>query len=421
MLALISCSTTDSSSSTNESSTTQIVTQAVTQEITKANVEDKIVYYKGKLIEISGFEGEMLESEMGYYHSDNIVKLSSSYDEYDREELPRRDIPEFTDGGINPENLIITADSLTRFINILDSCDNFKVDDFFNTTYDSLVYKMKMYTNGDELYIESYNYNLEDTNSIRVDIMHFNLIEDKVHFEYVRENRSSESHELYYDEFSETGNVINIALDVNMSKLTNYQLYDRSINKSIYLNYFAGTLNMNLQNHSFDGKASYGIEIDDQDNISRYGLQYNEESYQDFSYTKDGEEIYLFWNLFLVDGWNKCRVYGNDNDKIYKDNTELLEDFEVKINTNDRYANARITITESEFIESLINLSDFDLSFDFVTYSQLQTDIDYIDTNYITIMEEYGLTTDMSDNYNVLYEIIPFVSDESIIQTIENE
>lgn len=409
-LTIVSCST-DNNASTD---------QANTPGTAKVDVEDKIVFYKGKLIELSGIEGEMLESEMNYYHSNDVINLSNFYDEYDREELPKREKPDYTNSGVNPENLIITADTLNSFTSILDSCEDFKDNEFFNTTYDLSEYKIKMFTNGDELYIESYRYNLEDTSSIRVDIMHFNLIEDKVHFEYLRENRSSDSHRLYYDSFSETGDVINIALDVKTSKLTNYQLYDRSINKSVYLNYFAGALSMNFKNHSDDGEASYSIVIDDQDNISRYNLQYRE-SIQDFWYTKDGENIHLFWNLFLVDGWNKCRVYNNNDDKIYKDDAELLEDFEINIDTKSGFANARITVIESAFTESFMNLSDFGLFFDFVTYSQLQMDIDYIDTNFISIIEGYGLTTDMGNNYNVLYDTIPFVPDDSIIQIIELE
>jgi hypothetical protein len=100
------------------------------------------------------------------------------------------------------------------------------------------------------------------------------------------------------------------------------------------------------------------------------------------------------------------------------DEQEVLEDFTISINIQDIYANARLTTNEEAFTETLMNLYDYGLVFNEITFAQLNADIDYINENFMLIMAENGLSLNMTDNYDNLLVMFPFLADETIIQEI---
>jgi hypothetical protein len=159
-----------------------------------------------------------------------------------------------------------------------------------------------------------------------------------------------------------------------------------------------------------------GIKIDGSGNIIRQSIRYG--TLTDFWYTNDEGVIYLTWNLYLVDGWNKCFINDAGDDRIYTDEQEVLQDFSISINIQDVYANARLTTNEEAFTETLMNLSDYGLSYSHITYTQLNSDIDFLNQNFLSIMSEYNVSLNMTDNYDTLLELFPFTADESIIQEI---
>ncbi|MBI9009951.1 MAG: hypothetical protein JEZ05_07960 [Tenericutes bacterium] len=388
---------------------------------TKEDIKDKIEFYVQKLLILGNLEGEIMESNNNLETKDSPMKLSTGYEDYDREDLPEQYMIE--SAGINPEFIIITTDTLDQFTQILDSCESFVEGEFVNVTYFERDYVIKMSTNEDLLYIESYHYEVVDeVTTIHAEIMNFDLIEEKIFFEYVRDYQGRNNHIIYYDEFDEAGNIINIALNVDDNELSSYQIYDRALDKTFYIYNASGEYHMNYSNHSNDGNASFSIELDNKGAITRYNLQYRYINYsQSFWYTLEDGNIHLMWNLYLTEGWNKCRVYNNYDNKIYLDETELLEDFTISISIQDRYANARLTILESEFSESLMDLSDYGLLFNDVTYLELQSDIDYIDEFYISIIEDYGLSLNMENCYNTLFETIPYNVDSTVVQSISSK
>jgi hypothetical protein len=390
-------------------------TTTIDQATLRENVREKITFYKTKLLELSGLEEEMIESELSANQSSLVEKLSLSEGEYYREDLPEQTPPEYPGNGIDPEFLMITTDTLNQFLAVLTLCSNFQEDTFMEVQYDSFTFIIKTSVDGDQLFIESYRYYTNQVNdSIWTDIMFFDLISGKVIFKYVRDYNSSD-HYLYYDEFSETGDIINIALNKDENIFTSIQVYDRGNHITFSLsNTVMGGIYMGY-NYA-DGSKSMGIKIDGSGNIIRQSIRYG--TLTDFWYTNDEGVIYLTWNLYLVDGWNKCFINDAGDDRIYTDEQEVLQDFSISINIQDVYANARLTTNEEAFTETLMNLSDYGLSYSHITYTQLNSDIDFLNQNFLSIMSEYNVSLNMTDNYDTLLELFPFTADESIIQEI---
>jgi len=393
-----------------------ISTTSLNPEEVKANIEDMIYFYIDKLIELGGIEDELLESEIYYESSNEKILLSSGYTEYDKDNLPEQVVTEYLENGIDPELMIITTDTLNEFMTVLLACETFLEDEYFTLSVDELEYTMKFSVNGNELYIESYRHMMEDPDFLAIDLMYFDLVVDKVVFKYVRDYRSSEDSYMYYDEFSETGDIISIALNVDQSMFILYQIYDRERNMTFELsNTFIHGVSMGY--NASDGSIFYGIEIDDAGNINRYSMRYGGFP-QNFWYVKENEQISLMWNLYLAEGWNKCWIDSSGYDYIFLNDTRLLEDFNISISIADRYANARIIVPDSAFTENVMNMTDYGLMFDAVTFAELNADIEYIEQNYQSIIEMYGLSIDMEDNYEILYDVLPFTANESIVEDI---
>ncbi len=387
-------------------------------EVVRADIEDKLSFYIDKLIEIGGVESEVLEVEANTRSTSETTDLSTGYTEYNREDLPEQIAPVFPGNGIDPEFIIITIDTLNEFAQVLDECETIIENEYLSINVDHLEYTMKIRTTGYQLYIESYRIFEEEYDSIGVDIMFFDLIDENIIFKIVRDYQNSEEHNLYYDEFSETGNIINIALDVEHSMFAEYQIYDRERNIIFSLsNTFMGGQHLNYG--AGDGSYSFGIGFDEYGVISRYSMRYGSFP-QIFWYVKDNDQIYLTWNLYLTQGWNRCRVYSSGYDYVFIDDTLLLQDFNISISVEDKYANARLTVSETEFTKTLMDLTDYGLLFDEITFDELNADIDYIEQNFISIIEIYGLSLDMEANYGFLYDIFPYTANESIVQRIRN-
>jgi len=399
---------------TTEGPTTESIT-TIDQATLRENVKEKITFYKTKLLELSGLEEEMIESEISANQPSVLQQLSLSDGEYYREDLPEQTPREYPGNGIDPEFMIITTDTLNQFLAVLTLCSDFQEDTFMEVQYDAFTFIIKTSVDGDQLFIESYRYYTNQVNdSIWTDIMFFDLISGKVIFKYVRDYNSSD-HYLYYDEFSETGNIINIALNKDENIFTSIQVYDRGNHITFSLsNTTMGGIYMGYDYG--DGSKSMGIKIDENGNIIRHSIRYG--TLTDFWYTNDEGLIYLTWNLYLVEGWNKCFINDAGEDRIYQDEQEVLQDFSIDINIQDVYAIARLTTNEEAFTESLMNLSDYGLSYSHITYTQLNSDINFLNQNFLSIMSENNLTLNMTENYDTLLELFPFTADDSVTQSV---
>ena len=65
-----------------------------------------------------------------------------------------------------------------------------------------------------------------------------------------------------------------------------------------------------------------------------------------------------------------------------------------------------------------MNLSDYGLSYSHITYTQLNSDINFLNQNFLSIMSENNLTLNMTENYDTLLELFPFTADDSVTQSV---
>jgi hypothetical protein len=387
------------------------------QEAVKARVQQKIVFYKTKLIELSGLDEAVMENEMSFTHLSEA--MGTPYDDYDREDLPQREPIVFEGNGIDPEMMINTSAILEEYLAVLDLCDDYVEDSFVVVDYEPFRYTLKSSVEGDLLFIESYRTLLDQpSQSVAVDIMEFDLIEGKVMFRYLRDY-DDVNREIAYEEFSETGNILHAQINAKDHSFVAFQLYDRERNLMIRLSHpDSSRTYMNFD--ADDGSAKYSIRLGEEGNITRYNILFGFQT-ASFTYSHDAEEIHLYWNLHLVQGWNRCRLFSYHDDQIFQNEIEKLQDFSVSISIEERFAGARLTIPEALFTSSLMDLSDYGLFFDAVTFDELQSNLDYIDQNYLAILAQYELSLNMSANYDYVVSMLPFSADEAILEELRGE
>lgn len=387
------------------------------QETIKTRVQEKIVFYQTKLIELNGLDDAQMEEELSYVHVPSVT-ASSGNDLIDREDLPQQEPFVYEGNGIDPEMIINMNAILDEFLAVLDICENYVADSFVVVDNDLFQYTIKTTLNGDYLFIESYRTDLEQIGEfVWINIMEFDLIEGKVLFRHLMDINDGR-HDVYYDEFSEAGNIIHASIDVKNQTFRELQFYDREQNLMLQIGRSnTGGLYMNYG--PTDGSIYYSSHRTEVGDITRYSIRYSNPT--SFWYIHDGSEIHLYWNLFLVQGWNKCRLNSISDDQIYQDDIERLLDFSIMISIEDKFANARRTIAESQFTSSMMDLSDYGMFFDAVTFETLQSDIDFIDQNYLAILNQYHLSGNLSANYDYVVGMIPFRVDEDLLEGLLNE
>lgn len=387
------------------------------QEAIKARVQEKIVFYQTKLIELSGLDEAQMEEELSYIHVSSAT-ASSGNDLIDREDLPQKEHSVFEGNGIDPEMIINMNAILDEFLAVLDICENYVADSFVVVENELFQYTIKTTLNGDYLFIESYRTDLElKGENVSTNIMEFDLIEGKIMFRHLMDIKDSR-HDVYYDEFSEAGNILHASIDVKNQTFGEFQLYDRDQNLMLQIGR-SNTEGFYMNYGPTEGSINYSIHLSDEGEITRYSIRYGQPT--SFWYIQDDSEIHLYWNLFLVQGWNKCRLNSISDDQIFQDDIEKLLDFSIMISIEDKFANARRSIAESQFKSSMMDLSDFGMFFDAVTYETLQSDIDFIDQNHQAILTQYHLSMDLTANYDYVVGMLPFRVDEDFIEGLLNE
>jgi hypothetical protein len=387
------------------------------QEAVKARVQQKIVFYKTKMIELSGLDEAVMENEMSFTHLSEA--MGTLYDDYNREDLPQREPIVYEGNGIDPEMMINTSATLDEYQAVLDLCEDFVEDSFVVVDYDLFRYTLKSSVEGDRLFIESYRTLLDQpAQSMLVDIMEFDLIEGKVMFRYLRDY-DEVKREIAYDEFSEAGNIIHAQINVKDHVFLAFQIYDRERHMMIELGH-PDSARTYMVFDADDGSARYSIRLGEEGNITRYNIFFGSQN-ASFTYTHDAEEIHLYWNLHLVQGWNRCRLFRNRDDQIFQDDTEKLLGFSISISIEDQYASARLSVPEALFTSSLMDLSDYGLFFDAVTFDELQSNLDYIDQNFLAVLARYELSLSMSANYDYVVSLLPFLADEAILEELRGE
>jgi hypothetical protein len=384
---------------------------------TAQEIKDKIDFYKTRLLTLIDQPSE----QSTYSNRKLSIETVDGSVIYPRDELPiEYDYP-YDPDAVDPEFIMTKTMLLNEYEEAIDACDGFKEDAFCTVELEHDNVYLKVLNEGDKLFIEAYRYHV-DYQSVNVDLIYLDLVEDKVQLQYVRDHyRRSENfdtHDRYFDIFNESGDMLNIHVNMKNDEEVYYQNAVRSSQNVFLFHNSEEGLGFNYTDS--EQEIFYSVTFDAigeiQNNFLSYGIHNPTFRYSQATYN---ESVRLTWNLLDVDGWNKALVNENDYDKIYLDDTELLTGFLTDFSVQEHItAMTSITISEEEFSQQLINLSDYGLSYDEISYQQLITDRSYLANHYIDILEARGFVEDMSENKVRLLAMFPFVGDEDIINDL---
>jgi hypothetical protein len=386
---------------------------------TAQEIKDKIDYYKTRLSSLIEQPSEIrknlnkkLSTVLG---PDRII--------YQRDELPLEYDYPYDPDQVDSEFIFTKTMLLQEYKEAIDLCEDFEEDSFCTAKleYDNIY--LKVINEDDKLYIESYRYNI-DYQSVNVEIIYIDLVDDKVQLQYVRDYyRKSgpyDTHDRYFDIFNESGDTVNIHVNMKREDEVYYQEYAKSI-KSVFL-FTKSEEGLGYNYTDAEQEKFYSISYypsgEVQHNFLAYGIHNPTLIYSQGEFSSN-QSIRLSWNLLDIDGWNQVIVNENNYDQVYLDDTELLTDFLTDISIQD-HITARTSkfISEEQFTQETLALSAYGLSFKTITYQQLLNDRVYLANNYIDILEIYGFVEDMSENRIRLLAMFPFVGDEDIINDL---
>lgn len=348
---------------------------------------------------------------------------------YSREELPPEYDYVYNPNVVDPEFVMKSSDVLDQYMEIIDLTDDFKEDSFASVPYEDYAVKYKVINEENQVYIEAYKYdswNEEGTKNSFVDaeIIYMNLIENKMHFQMVRDVNENygdhKTHRRYYEMLVESGDTMSMVVDMNETSFVSYQKHNKSDNSSF------------LFSNSEEGQ---GYQYTDVLTDTTYTIFFSELgiSLQSFViygtynpvltfafYPYDTNlNVTLKWNLLHVDGWDHVLVNQYDADSIFIGENELLKDFTTEVFVDiDTEASTYVVIPESSLTENFLNLTDHGLLFDDITLDQLLNDKLFLIENYQSLLISHGFSEDMSVNNQIIRDIFPFFGDEKIIRNL---
>lgn len=395
------------------------VTQQTAQELS-----NKILYYKDKLVSMSGLANQ----EMNSGNRTLSIDLGPNDVEYKRDELP----PEYdyaaTSNEVDPEFLMMVTEILNDYAVAIITAETFEEDVYFTIAFHEEEMKIKIRNEGDQLYIESYIYgsmihNFSPYYHVSVNIMYMNMIDGHVYFEYVRDYYEKyneiERHDRYYDFFYETGDMLNISVNMLNNQDVYYQNFEKENDKVFLFASSAEGMGFNYTDAATDTfySTSFNSSMQAYGSFVSYGTHDPM-----FRYSNQNGQVRLQWNLFDVTGWDTIVTRPYDPDQIFMGDTEVLTGFSHDIQIAEYSSiSTSLTLNEQDLTENVVNLSDYGLSFTGVTLSQVLEDASYLETHYPEILTSYGFSTDMTENHTSLLELFPFGADEQIVSDLKTQ
>jgi hypothetical protein len=289
--------------------------------------------------------------------------------------------------------------TLEELKNKVNACEDYVEGDYCITSNEEGTneFHTKAYIEDERLYIESYSttnaYNYE---SVNAEIMYYNIVDDKIMFEYVRDYRDNMSRNLYFDRFIEGETMINIAIEEG-----NYEniYYQETTNENVFLyvnRYGESAINyLSIE----DGKT---ISLD---NGTEGGSRHLYIGYlvgsNDLVYYREFEnEVSLTWNLLEVSGWDYLWTNDVTNSRLYEDYTKYTTNESIVFDESislDTYMNSELRsyvtlrYEGSEMSEGIFDLTDYGLLFDKISYEEVTNDIENIDEYLSGVVGEYSL------------------------------
>ncbi len=393
----------------------------------KTEIQEKIAFYSNEMkADVEGLisSNQSLSAELEEEYPPGTIV-------YQREDLPPNYDYPYDPDIIDPHFLMNSAMALDSYNEALNSCDDFEEDVFCTIEYEDYNLYLKVRSEDDQLLIESYRYYSYTyvTNTqryVNADIMYLDMIDEKIYLEHVRDfrvkNGDEEINQLYYDLYFESGDMLNISVNMNSEADVYYQNYVKST-QDIF------SFSNNEEGLHFGYKDTvtekyYSISFDQNQELKANFISYGtfDPSFRYDYNAYSTPQVRLIWNMLDVTGWDDVVVFDYQYDRIYKDGTQILTDFTTTVEVYDyTTAESYIYVTPDEITKGLVSLSDHGLSFDHVTIEELNEDIPYFQTNYLTILEGYGFFEDMTQNKTLLYDLIPFFGDDEIISYLFDE
>lgn len=388
---------------------------------TAEEIQNTLLLYKTRFLEMIDQPNEIQRS--------SVVPLSTQVSpnavRYSRDELPPEYDYQTSSDVISPEFIMTTATILAEYIEMIGRTKEFVEDTFFTISQVDYMIKYKVINEDDQMYIEAYKYgSWAQGNFVYSEIIYMYMVENKINFQQVRETNENDggSHieRKYYDLFIESGDMLNIVIDLRNQQNIYYQNYQKNDGSTFLVTNSEEGLGFNYLDVAT--KKSYSIFFDQTNQLAFNSISYGTYhpkltfTHNQFSFTGG---IILKWNLLDIDGWNNIIVNGNDYDEIYVDDTRYLSDFLIEAFVDDYIdANVYVTINEDQLTEGLISLSDYGLSFDAVTYTELMQDRTFLVDHYQEILINQGFSENMTSNYEILYDLFPFFSDPQIVRQL---
>ncbi|BCR35657.1 hypothetical protein [Mariniplasma anaerobium] len=359
----------------------------------------------------------------------------------DQTTFTRDELPEIDENNINDNNARLifyrTAMDLENIVFFLDSCESFEENSFCTLTgiYQNITIKVKK--ENDQLYIEEYinNNHLQGTQMIyqvRANIIYLNFIEDNIYIQKVRDiNYSSlddSTQSVSYESYYESGDYISLGVEKKGSNA--YYYYVENAKKEVF-HTFTNNDNQDIYISIYDPEKSFdsSIVLNGELDVIQSGINYKN-PLSNFSYYSNpliNHPITLRWDLLEIQGWTTVEIDNIDQNKVFIDGVEVLQDYDKSFFVGDSYQ-IRYDFDEIEepLTQSILDLSQEGLLFNAISLEKLNQDKMFLEDNYMSILENFNFSLDAQNNYTKINEMIPFSSDESIVNEmfetlIENE
>jgi len=396
---------------------------------TKAEIQEKMLFYSNHLL-----------STIDETLSQNL-HLDSVYEEEPEEEIPyiyRDDLPPQYDYPYNPDIpdpdfIRHSAEALNLYYETINLCDEFEEDVFCTIVHEGFDLYIRVKLEEDELFIEAYRYDSYSYfntkhSFVNVEYMYLNMIDEKVFLEVVRDDKQkmndSETQYVYYDVYYESGDMLNISVNMKMEADVHYQKFLKS-EKSVFafsnseegkgFNYTDSENNVFHSLSLYENGDIRGIYV-------VYG--YHNPQFKFFYFpTNPWENVQMTWNLFDVAGWDRVVLNEYGHDQIFNGETEVLQDFSTLFEVYPELSTAitYIFMNKESVTQDIVDLSRYGLSFDFITLDEVNEDLEFLQNNHVSILEEYGFAEDMSKNKQKLLDLIPYFADETIVAELFNK
>ena len=383
----------------------------------------KLVAYEMRFVTIGGLEPVLTEEpRFGPHPTPHAVGQI----EIDRDEFPEPTVlttPYEQDFAMNMAVAIHEA----RIV--FEQCVGLIPGEYCLTSTDQFDYSLKIEGEGDRLSVDLYRSESGITMEgaflgVYAEIMEFDLIDDKVLFDYVRENMTQnggdETHDLYYDRFDESGDTISIGLDLTDETYLEYLIHDRGTGGWFSLYDDATESSVTRLDMTTDRFVSETFYPDGSTNMT---IVYDNERR---SLTYHAWEAHgvprasLKWNLLDVEGWDRAVYHTYADDEVYQGETRVLETFTVYVAPEEVYPVAQATyeFSPESLTAGLVDLTLVGLHFDAIPFDRLSTDLGRLAEDRLAALAAYGLSADMAENRAALLAMVPYRADLPMMQEL---